>query len=173
MAIDATVNAVDSTTVSRCLSLFRGARFCRTKGAVKLHARLDLCGPILAFNHISDGKLHAGHALDERPIEAGSFYAMDRGYLDFARFYALNSVGADFVIRARCSLQYARLQSMPAEAGTGVQSDQIVVVAIKHSQKGYSERLRRGRFFDAENERFFVYLTNNLLLTALTIARLY
>ena len=171
--LDATVYALDSTTVSLCLSLFRWARFCRTTGAVKLHTLLDLRGPIPAFVHISDGKFADSHALDEMPIEAGSFYVMDRGYLDFARLYALNQVGAYFVIRARCSLQYVRLQSMPVEPGTGVQSDQIIVLAIEHSQKGYPERLRRVRFFDAESARFFVYLTNNFLLPALTVAQLY
>ena len=173
MDLDATVYALDSTTVSLCLSLFRWAKFCRTKGAVKLHTLLDLRGPIPAFIYVTDGKFHDGHALDEMPIEAGSFYVMDRGYLDFARLYALHQVGAYFVIRARCSLQYARLQSRPVEPGTGVQSDQIIVLAIEHSQKGYPERLRRVRFFAAESERTFVYLTNNFLLPALTIALLY
>ena len=171
--LEATVYALDSTTVSLCLSLFRWARFCRTTGAVKLHTLLDLRGPIPAFVYISDGKLPDNHALDEMPIEAGSFYVMDRGYLDFARLYALNQVGAYFVIRARGSLQYVRLQSRSIEPGTGVQADQIIILAIEHSQKGYPERLRRIRFFDAENARFFVYLTNNFLLPAPTIARLY
>ena len=171
--LEATVYALDSTTVSLCLSLFRWARFCRTKGAVKLHTLLDLRGPIPAFIYISDGKFHDGHALDEIPIEAGSFYVMDRGYLDFARLYALDQVGAYFVIRSRCSLQYVRTQSRPVEPGTGVQSDQIIVLVIEHSQKGYPERLRRVRFFDAESQRFFVYLTNNFVLPALTIAMLY
>ena len=171
--LEATVYALDSTTVSLCLSLFRWARFCRTTGAVKLHTLLDLRGPIPAFVYISDGKLPDNHALDEMPIEAGSFYVMDRGYLDFARLYALNQVGAYFVIRARGSLQYVRLQSRSIEPGTGVQADQIIILAIEHSQKGYPERLRRIRFFDAESARFFVYLTNNFLLPAPTIARLY
>ena len=99
--LDATVYALDSTTIDLCLSLFPWARFRRTKGAVKLHTLLDLRGPIPAFIHISDGKLHDVHALDEMPIEAGSFYVMDRGYLDFARLYALHQIGAFFVIRAR------------------------------------------------------------------------
>jgi len=171
--LDATVYALDSTTVSLCLSLFRWARFCRTKGAVKLHTLLDLRGPIPAFIHISDGKLNDGHALDEIPIEAGSFYVMDRGYLDFARLYTINQTGAFFVLRARCSLQYACMQSMPVERGTGVQADQIIVLTIERSQKGYPERLRRIRFFDAQNKRVFVYLTNNFVLPALTIALLY
>lgn len=171
--LDATVYALDSTTVSLCLSLFRWARFCRTKGAVKLHTLLDLRGPIPAFVYISDGKFHDGHALDKMPIESGSFYVMDRGYLDFARLYVLHQLGAYFVIRARCTLRYVRMQSMPVDPATGMRSDQIVVLAIEHSQKGYPERLRRVRFFDAESQRHFVYLTNNFVLPALTIALLY
>ena len=173
MDLDATVYALDSTTVSLCLNLFQWAKFCRTKGAVKLHTLLDLRGPIPTFIYISDGKFADGHALDEMPIEAGSFYVMDRGYLDFARLYVLDQVGAYFVIRARCSLRYVRMQSMKVEPGTGVQSDQIVVLAIEHSQKGYPAYLRRVRFFDAESQRFFVYLTNNFVLPALTIALIY
>ena len=171
--LEATVYALDSTTISLCLNLFRWARFCHTKGAVKLHTLLDLRGPIPAFVYISDGKLPDNYALDEMPIEAGSFYVMDRGYLDFARLYALHQARAFFVIRARCAMQYVRLLSRPVASGTGIQSDQIIVLAIEHSQKGYPERLRRVRFFDAENKRFFVYLTNNFLLPALTIAQLY
>ena len=171
--LEATVYALDSTTISLCLNLFRWARFCHTKGAVKLHTLLDLRGPIPVFVYISDGKLPDNYALDEMPIEAGSFYVMDRGYLDFARLYALHQSRAFFVIRARCALQYVRLLSRPVVSGTGIQSDQIIVLAIEHSQKGYPERLRRVRFFDAENKRFFVYLTNNFLLPALTIAQLY
>ena len=171
--LDATVYALDSTTIDLCLSLFRWARFRRTKSAIKLHTRLDLRGPIPAFIHISDGKLHDVHALDQMPIEAGSFYVMDRGYLDYARLFVLHQLGAFFVIRAKRSLRYVRVHSMPIEKNSGVRSDQIIDLAIAHSRQGYPERLRRIRFFDEETRRFFVYLTNNFALPALTIARLY
>lgn len=171
--LDATVYALDSTTIDLCLSLFRWARFRRTKSAIKLHTLLDLRGPIPAFIQISDGKLHDVHALDQMPIEAGSFYVMDRGYLDFARLYVLHQLGAFFVIRAKRSLRYVRVHSMPIEKNSGVRSDQIIDLAIAHSRQGYPERLRRIRFFDEETRRFFVYLTNNFALPALTIARLY
>ena len=173
MDLDATVYALDSTTIDLCLSLFRWARFRRTKSAIKLHTLLDLRGPIPAFIHISDGKLHDVHALDQMPIEAGSFYVMDRGYLDFARLYVLHQLGAFFVIRAKRSLRYVRVHSMPVEKNSGVRSDQIIDLAITHSRQGYPERLRRIRFFDEENQRFFVYLTNHFALPALTITRLY
>ena len=171
--LDATVYALDSTTIDLCLSMFRWARFRRTKGAIKLHTLLDLRGPIPTFVHISDGKLHDVNALDELPIEAGSFYVMDRGYLDFARLYVLHRQGAFFVIRAKRSLCYTRTHSLSVDAATGVCSDQIIGLTVFYSQQGYPERLRRIRFFDAETERFFVYLTNNFALSALTIALLY
>ena len=173
MDLDATVYALDSTTIDLCLSLFRWARFRRTKSAIKLHTLLDLRGPIPAFIHISDGKLHDVHALDQMPIEAGSFYVMDRGYLDFARLFVLHQLGAFFVIRAKRSLRYVRVHSLPVEKSTGVRSDQIIDLAIAHSRQGYPERLRRIRFFDEETQWFFVYLTNNFALPALTIAQLY
>ena len=173
MDLDATVYALDSTTIDLCLSLFRWARFRRTKSAIKLHTLLDLRGPIPAIIHISDGKLHDVHALDQMPIEAGSFYVMDRGYLDFARLFVLHQLGAFFVIRAKRSLRYVRVHSLPVEKSTGVRSDQIIDLAIEHSRQGYPERLRRIRFFDEETQRFFVYLTNNFALPALTIAQLY
>lgn len=173
MDLDATVYALDSTTIDLCLSLFRWARFRRTKSAIKLHTLLDLRGPIPAFIHISDGKLHDVHALDQMPIEAGSFYVMDRGYLDFARLFVLHQLGAFFVIRAKRSLRYVRVHSLPVEKSTGVRSDQIIDLAIEHSRQGYPERLRRIRFFDEETQRFFVYLTNDFALPALTIAQLY
>jgi hypothetical protein len=171
--LDATVYALDSTTIDLCLSMFRWARFRRTKGAIKLHTLLDLRGPIPSFVYISDGKLHDVNALDELPIEAGSFYVMDRGYLDFARLYLLHRLGAFFVIRAKRSLRYTRVHSLPVDPTTGVRSDQIIGLTVFYSQQGYPERLRRIRFFDAETKRFFVYLTNNFALPALTIALLY
>ena len=151
MDLVATVYALDSTTVDLCLSLFRWAPFRRTKSAIKLHTLLDLRGSLQAFIHISDGKLHDVHALDQMPIEAGAF----------------------FVIRAKRSLRYTRVHSLPVEKSSGVRSDQIVELAIPLSRQGNPERLRRIRFFDEETRRFFVYLTNNFALPALTIARLY
>jgi Domain of unknown function (DUF4372)/Transposase DDE domain len=171
--LDATVYALDSTTIDLCLSMFPWARFRHTKAAIKLHTLLDLRGPIPAFVHISDGKLHDVNALDEVPIEPGSFYVMDRGYLDFGRLYVLHQQGGFFVIRAKRSLRYNRVHSLAVDESTGVRSDQIITLTVFYSQQGYPERLRRVRFFDAETDRFFVYLTNNFLLPALTIALLY
>ena len=171
--LDATVYALDSTTIDLCLSLFRWARFRRTKAAIKLHTLLDLRGPIPTFVHISDGKLHDVNALDEIPIEPGAFYVMDRGYLDFARLHVLEEQGAFFVIRAKRGLRFVRQHSMAVDRQNGLRSDQIIQLTVYYSQKGYPDRLRRIRFFDVETQRFFVYLTNNFAVPALTIAALY
>lgn len=171
--LEATTYALDSTTIDLCLSLFRWAKFRRTKGAIKLHTLLDLRGPIPAFIYISDGKLHDVNALDLIPIEPGSFYVMDRGYLDFERLHTFTDVGAFFVIRAKRCLKYVRLQSLPVDQGSGVRSDQIIRLKIFYSEKGYPDRLRRIRYFDDETQRYFVYLTNHFDLKASTVALLY
>jgi len=171
--LDATVYAFDSTTIDLCLSLFRWARFRRTKAAIKLHTLLDLRGPIPTFVHISDGKLHDVNALDELPIEPGAFYVMDRGYLDFGRLHVIEEQSAFFVVRAKRGMSYVRQHSMTIDISSGVRSDQIIHLTVYYSRQGYPDRLRRIRFFDAENQRYFVYLTNNFALPALTIAVLY
>jgi len=171
--LEATAYALDSTTIDLCLNLFRWAKFRRTKGAIKLHTLLDLRGPIPTFIHISDGKLHDVHALDLIPIEPGSFYVMDRGYLDFERLHTFQDLGAFFVIRAKRFLKYMRVQSQEVDSSTGVYSDQIIRLKIFYSQKGYPDRLRRIRYFDLDTQRFFVYLTNHFTLPPLTIALLY
>jgi hypothetical protein len=171
--LEATAYALDSTTIDLCLNLFRWAKFRRTKGAIKLHTLLDLRGPIPTFIHISDGKLHDVHALDLIPIEPGSYYVMDRGYLDFERLHTFQDLGAFFIIRAKRSLKYVRVQSQEVDSSTGVHSDQIIRLKIFYSQKGYPDRLRRIRYFDLETQRFFVYLTNHFTLPPLTIALLY
>jgi hypothetical protein len=174
MDLDATAYALDSTTIDLCLNLFRWAKFRRAKGAIKLHTLLDLRGPIPTFIHISDGKLHDVNALDLLPIEPGSFYVMDRGYLDFERLHTFQDLGAFFVIRAKRSLKYVRLKSQEiVDSSTGVRTDQIIRLKTFYSRKGYPDRLHRIRYFDAETQRFFVYLTNNFTLPPLTIALLY
>jgi len=171
--LEATAYAFDSTTIDLCLSLFRWARFRRTKAAIKLHTLLDLRGPIPTFVHISDGKLHDVNALDELPIEPGAFYVMDRGYLDFARLHVIEQQKAFFVIRAKRGMRFVRLHSLPVDRQAGLRSDQVIQLTVYYSQKGYPDRLRRIRFFDTETQRFFIYLTNNFALPAMTIALLY
>lgn len=168
-----TVYALDSTTIDLCLSLFPWASFRRRKGAVKLHTLLDLRGSIPCFVHISHGKMHDVTALDHLPIEPGAFYVMDRGYVDFLRLHRFTQAGAFFVTRSKRNLDCTRRERREVDKTTGLRSDQTVVLAGPKSSRLYPDPLRRIVFYDAENERRFVFLTNNFTLPALTIARLY
>jgi hypothetical protein len=173
LELDASVYALDSTTIDLCLSLFDWAPFRSTKAALKLHTLLDLQGSIPTFIHISDGKLHDVNVLDILPIEAGAFYVMDRGYLDFTRLYAIHQVGAFFVTRAKQGMDARRVYSSVTQRSTGVICDQRVMLSGLYSAKAYPEHLRRVRFKDPESGKTLVFLTNNTLLPALTIAALY
>ena len=173
IGLDNTVYALDSSTIDLCLSLFEWAPFRSTKAAVKLHTLLDLRGAIPAFIHISDGKLHDVNVLDMLTFEAGAFYVMDRGYVDFARLYALHQAGAFFVTRAKSPMDARRVYSAPTERSTGVICDQRVMLNGYYSARKYPEHLRRIRFKDAESGKTLVFLTNNTTLPALSIAALY
>ena len=171
--LDNTVYALDATTIDLCLSLFPWAPFCSAKAAIKLHTLLDLRGNIPAFIHISDGKTHEVNVLDILPIEAGAFYVMDRGYLDFARLFALHQTGAFFVTRAKRGMDARRVYSMPTDRTTGIICDQRIVMNGFYIAQDYPEQLRRIRFKDPESGKTLVFLTNNTALPALTIAALY
>jgi hypothetical protein len=171
--LDNTVYALDSSTIDLCLSVFDWAPFRSTKAAVKLHTLLDLRGAIPAFIHISDGKLHDVNVLDMLAFEAGAFYVMDRGYVDFARLYALHQAGAFFVTRAKSPMDARRVYSAPTDRGAGVIADQRVMLNGYYSARNYPEHLRRIRFKDPESGKTLVFLTNNTSLPALTIAALY
>ena len=171
--LDATVYALDSTTIDLCLSLFDWAPFRSTKAAVKLHTLLDLRGNIPAFIHVSDGKMHDVNVLDILPVEAGAFYVMDRGYLDFARLYRMHQAGAFFVTRSKRGMDARRMYSATTDRATGVICDQSIALNGFYARKNYPEQLRRIRFKDPESGRRLVFLTNNTTLPALTIAVLY
>ncbi len=173
LELDASVYALDSTTIDLCLSLFDWAPFRSTKAAIKLHTLLDLRGAIPAFIHISDGKLHDVNVLDILPVEAGAFYVMDRGYVDFERLYAMHQAGAFFVTRAKVGMDARRVYSETVDRTTGVICDQRVMLNGYYSAKKYPEHLRRIRFKDPESSKTLVFLTNNTTLPALTIAALY
>ena len=168
-----TVYALDATTIDLCLSLFPWAPFRSTKAAIKLHTLLDLRGSIPAFIHISDGKTHEVSVLDMLSVEAGAFYLMDRGYLDFSRLYALHQAGAFFVTRAKRGMNARRVYSMPTDRVTGMICDQRIALNGYYSAKAYPEQLRRIRFKDPESGKTLVFLTNNTALPAATIAALY
>jgi hypothetical protein len=171
--LEQTVYALDSTTIDLCLALFPWARFRKHKAAVKLHTLLDLRGSIPSFIHISDGKLHDVNVLDRILFEAGCFYVMDRGYVDFARLYRLHQALAFFVIRAKSNLQYRRVYSHPVDKTMGLRCDQTIVLTGVKTATDYPIQLRRVKFYDAEHDKLFVFLTNNFALPALTIAQLY
>ena len=171
--LDATVYALDSTTIDLCLSLFDWAPFRSTKAAVKMHTLLDLRGAIPAFIHVSDGKLGDVNVLDILPIEAGAFYIMDRGYLDFARLFKLHQSGAFFVTRAKRGMNARRVYSSATDRATGVICDQRIALNGFYVRRDYPEHLRRVKFKDPESGKTLVFLTNNMTLPPLTIAALY
>ena len=168
-----TVYALDATTIDLCLSMFPWAPFRSTKAAVKLHTLLDLRGSIPTFIHISDGKLHDVNVLDLIIIEAGAFYIMDRGYLDFKRLYALDQARGFFVTRAKRNLDARRVYSAPVDRSTGLVSDQTIALNGHYAAKRYPAHLRRIRFRDPETDKVLVFLTNQFTLSALTICALY
>jgi len=168
-----TVYALDSTTIDLCLNLFPWARFRRTKGAIKLHTLLDLRGSIPTFISISQGKMADVRVLDELVLEPGSFYVMDRGYVDFRRLYGFVLAAAFFVTRSKSGLKFNRLESRPVDPSTGVRSDQFVRLRNPSSLKHYPDKLRRIHYVDAETQKHLVFLTNNFELPAWTVALLY
>ncbi|MBV5335283.1 MAG: IS4 family transposase [Sulfuricurvum sp.] len=171
--LEETVYALDSTTIDLCLSVFPWATFRKTKAAIKLHTLLDLRGNIPTFIHISDGKLHDVNVLDVLPLEAGAFYIMDRGYLDFERLYSFTQAAAFFVTRAKSNTKFRRIYSHPIDKSTGLICDQTIVLTGVTAQKDYPEKLRRVKFRDAETNKTLAFLSNNFTLPALTIAQLY
>lgn len=171
--LDATVYALDATTIDLCLSLFDWAPFRTTRAAVKMHTLLDLRGSIPAFIHVSDGKMHEVNVLDILPVEAGAFYVMDRGYLDFARLYSMHQAGAFFVTRTKRGMDARRMYSAPAQRDAGIICDQSIAMNGFYIAKDYPELLRRIRFKDPETGKTLIFLTNNTMLPALTIAALY
>jgi len=171
--LDATVYALDSTTIDLCLSVFPWAHFRQHKAAVKMHTLLDLRGSIPTFIEVSDGKQADVHLLDDIVAEPGAFYVMDRAYLDFKRLHALHRSGAFFVTRTKTGVVLNRRYSRVVPPDTGVTSDQTVIPGTAGSAKNYPDTLRRVRFVDPEKDRRLIFLTNNFELPALTIAQLY
>jgi hypothetical protein len=168
-----TAYALDATTIDLCLSLFPWARFRRTKGAVKMHTLLDIRGSIPTTVCVTEGRTHEVNWLDQLVFESNAIYIMDRGYLDFARLYAIEQAQAFFVIRAKERLNYCRLHSHPVVRATGLRSDQTISLTGFYSARFYPDKLRRVRFYDEEQKRTLVFLTNHFGLPALTVSRLY
>ena len=168
-----TIYALDSTTIDLCLSVFPWAIFRKRKGAIKLHTLLDLRGSIPSFIWITYGKHHDVNILDELIPEPGSIYLMDRGYIDFGRLFTLHLVQASFIIRAKSNFQFRRLYSHPVDKSAGLKCDQTIMLSGFYASKDYPEKLRRIKFYDNQQNRTLVFLTNNFTLPALTICQLY
>ncbi len=171
--LDHSLYALDSTTIDLCLSLFPWAKFRQHKGAVKMHTLLDLHGNIPTFISITDGKVHDVNILDEVFPEAGAFYVMDRGYIDFERLYAFTLASAFFVVRTKENLVQQRRYSRPIDKSTGLRSDQTVILTAIESAKAYPDALRQVKYFDAETNQRLGFLTNNFAQPALTVAQIY
>jgi Domain of unknown function (DUF4372)/Transposase DDE domain len=171
--LDHSVYALDSTTIDLCLSLFPWAKFRRHKGAVKMHTLLDLHGNIPTFISITSGKVHDVNILDEIAPEAGAFYVMDRGYVDFERLYVFTLSSAFFVVRTKSNVLIQRRYSHPVDKTTGVRSDHTVILTAVNSVKAYPDQLRRVSYLDVKTRKRFKFLTNNFMLPALTIAQIY
>ena len=168
-----TAYALDATTIDLCLSLFPWARFRHTKAAIKMHTLLDVRGSIPTTVCVTDGRTHEVNWLDQLTFETNAIYIMDRGYLDFARLHAIEQAQAFYVIRAKDRLNYCRLHSHPVVTTTGLRSDQTISLTGFYAAKSYPDKLRRVRFYDVEQERALVFLTNHFGLPALTVSHLY
>jgi len=171
--LDETVYALDSTTIDLCLSLFPWAKFRKTKSAIKIHTLLNLQNNIPSFFSITDGSRHDVNILDELITEIGAFYVVDKGYTDFGRLYKLNISSSYFITRAKSNFQFKRIYSHQADKSLGVICDQSILLSGFYPSKNYPEKLRRIKYFDSEQERRLVFLTNNFYLPAITIANLF
>ena len=171
--LEQSLYALDSTTIDLCLALFPWARFRQHKAAVKMHTLLDLHGNIPTFIRITDGKVHDVNILDEILPEAGAFYVMDRGYIDFERLYVFTLCSAFFVVRTKENVLLQRRYSHTVDKSTGVRSDHTVILTAMESAKVYPDALRRVSYFDTETNKRLKFLTNNFALPALMIAQAY
>jgi Domain of unknown function (DUF4372)/Transposase DDE domain len=171
--LEQSLYALDSTTIDLCLSLFPWAKFRRRKAAVKMHTLLDLHGNIPTFIRVTSGNVHDVNLLDEILPEAGAFYVMDRGYIDFQRLFVFTLSSAFFVVRTKANVLLQRRYSHPVDKSTGVRSDQTVILTSFESASVYPDALRRVSYFDAETNKRLKFLTNNFVLPALTIAQIY
>lgn len=173
LELEQTVYALDATVIDLCLSLFPWAHFRTTKAAIKLHTLLDLRGSIPTFLALTDGKVHEVNLLDALPIEPGSLYVMDRGYLDFARLARFTSMGAFFVIRAKSNLRFYVSASRAVDRLTGLRCDQSIRLRGFYSKHAYPDLLRRVRYYDVTQQRSLVFLTNHFTLSAWQVTEVY
>jgi hypothetical protein len=173
VTLEGEIYALDSTTIDLCLSLFPWADFRQNKAAIKAHTLLNVRGDIPEFIHVSDGKLHDVNILDILLIQAGSYYVMDRGYVDYSRLYRIDQANATFVTRAKSNMQFQRRYSRDVDRTTGLRSDQAILLTGVNTSKDYPDPLRRVSYWDQETDKRLVFLTNSFSLPALVVAQLY
>lgn len=171
--VDGNVYALDSTTIDLCLSVFWWAEFRKHKGGIKLHTLFDVKTSIPSFLYISNASVHDVNILDLVPYEAGSFYVVDKGYIDFSRLHKIHTQGSFFVTRAKSNMRFKRMYSRAVDKTTGVQCDQIGKLETYYAKKDYPDKLRRIKYYDQEKNKYLVFLTNNTDLKATEIALLY
>jgi len=171
--VDGNVYALDSTTIDLCLSVFWWAEFRKHKGGIKLHTLFDVKTSIPSFLYISNASVHDVNILDLVPYEAGSFYVVDKGYIDFSRLHKIQTQGSFFVTRAKSNMRFKRMYSRAVDKTTGVQCDQIGKLETYYAKKDYPDKLRRIKYYDLEKNKYLVFLTNNTDLKATEIALLY
>jgi hypothetical protein len=171
--VDGNVFALDSTTIDLCLSVFWWAEFRRQKGGIKLHTLYDVKTSIPSFLYISNANVHDVNILDLIQYEAGSFYVVDKAYIDYRRLYRLHTQGAFFVTRAKDNMRFTRMYSMPVDKEQGVRYDQIGKLETYYPKKEYPDKLRRIKYYDQETNKELIFLTNNTSLTAFEVAMLY
>lgn len=171
--LDATVYAFDSTTIDLCLNLFPWAKFRKKKGAIKAHTLIDLDGNIPAWIFITEGSVHDVNALDHLPVEAGAYYVMDKGYVDFKRLYRMTQESATWITRAKDNMKFKRLYSAVTDRSTGVICDQTIVLLGFYSKKDYPDKMRRIKYKDAETNITYEFITNNFKTEAINICKLY
>lgn len=173
LALDGELFAIDATLINLSLALLPWARWQGTQAAVKLNVMLTVASEMPAFCTLVEGTRHDVHFLDEVPIRAGSYYVLDRGYLDFQRLYRFAAAGAWFVTRSKCNTRFYVCVSRPVDKSTGLRCDQTIRLSSKQARRDYPEKLRRIRYHDPDSQVTFVFLTNNFELPALTIALIY
>ncbi len=171
--LDGSCYAIDSTSIEMCLAVFPWAPYMQTKGAVKMHLQMDLRGSIPTFFHITDGKVNDVNFLDVVTFEAGSYYVMDRGYLDFERLYAIHQAGAYFVTRAKRNTRFVCRISRAVDTASGLRCDQSIRFTGHRMDERYPDLLRRIKYYDAETSKYYVFLTNNFTVDAYVITQLY
>ena len=173
VALENAVYAFDSTTIDLCLTLFPWAQFRRHKSAIKLHTLLDLRTNMPCFIDVSSGRVADVTSLDQLPIEAGSFYVMDRAYTDFKRLYRFTQGLAFFIIRAKRDLDFARGKRRRVDKSTGLRTDMTIHLCGPKTSERYPVPLRRITYYADDIKQRFVFLTNNFSLPPLAITRLY